>query len=215
VVPVHRSWAALSAWRARRKRIRKAPVLAVFAAGIAAGAGLYIAVDGLYVKLTAPPPGAAAMAVIGNDLASSASIRPLIQTAVLEAQACGPGGLNTSEQYLHLAVLNDKDILQSLKTLSVSYLPNGLSDLPNGARLVSTLTTAMEDSYVANYDYYAWVTDLAQAGDKCGSNSSLNSNYFDATTASLNATTAKQAFVAIWNPMASRYKQPTYTYTDF
>ena len=49
-------WARLSLRRTRHKRDRKAPALTALAAGVAAGAVLYIGVDGFYVKLTTPPP---------------------------------------------------------------------------------------------------------------------------------------------------------------
>jgi hypothetical protein len=202
---MNRLRATLSTLLALYKRNRKASALTVFVAGVAVGVGLYIVIDGFYVKLTAPPPGAAAMTAIGNDLAESASIRPSIQAAIIQVQAC-LGRLSNAETALYQAISDRQIILQNLKTLSVS-------DLPNGARLVSTLTTAMQSSLDADNDYYAWMKDIAGSGGACGSNPGQDSNYMKAENASAKATTSKDAFLAIWNAMAPRYGQQTYSDT--
>jgi hypothetical protein len=206
---MNRFWAALSMPRARRTRIRTALALTAFATGIAAGAGLYIGVDGLYVKLTTPPPappGAAAMVAIGNDVALSASVRPAVQNAIAGVQACSESPAS-GEAVLQQAITTRQDILHGLKTLSVA-------DLPNGAQLVSALTTAMQQSLDADKDYKAWMADLASSRT-CVSDPNQDSHFVAAGTTSASATTSKNAFLAIWNAMAPRYGQPTYSVTGF
>jgi hypothetical protein len=61
----------------------------------------------------------------------------------------------------------------------------------------------------------AWLADLVSSGAACGSNPNRDPKYVAAGTASAAATTSKLAFVAIWNPMAPRYGQQTYTATGF
>jgi hypothetical protein len=214
--PMNRFWAALSVPRAQHKRIGKALALRAFIAGIAAGAGLYIGIDGLYVKVTTPPPsslsaaqlpGAAAMAVIGADLAQSAAVRPAVQLAINSVLNCLESP-SSAEATLRQANRIRQTILQGLQTLHVS-------GLPNGTQLVSVLTTAIQNSVKADNDYHAWLADLVSSGAACGSNPNRDPKYMAAGTASAAATTSKLAFVAIWNPMAPRYGQQTYTATGF
>ena len=152
-------------------------------------------------------PGATAMAAIGADLAQSASVRPAVAAAIANVQKCSqsPG---SAEATLQQAITTRQKILQSLPALDVS-------GLPNGTQLVSALTTAMRNSLNADTGYHAWLADLVSSGATCGSNPSQDSNYAAAVTADSAATTSKEAFVAIWNPMAPRYGQQTYSDSAF
>jgi serine/threonine protein kinase len=154
-----------------------------------------------------PPPGAAAMTTLGSDLARSAAVRPTVQAAIDDVQNCSESPAS-GEAALQQAINTRQDILQGLTTLDVS-------GLPNGAQLVSTLTTAMQTSLHADNDYHAWMADLVSAGSTCGSNASQDSHYVAGGTASSAATTSKNDFLAIWNPMAPRYGQQTYSATGF
>jgi len=147
------------------------------------------------------------MAAIGTDLTQSASARPAVAAAIANVQNCSesPG---SAEATLQQAVSTRQNILQGLPTLDVS-------GLPNGAQLVSALTTAMQNSLNADNDYHTWLADLVSSGATCGSDPNQDSNYVAAVTADSAATTSKEAFVAIWNPMAPRYGQQTYTDTGF
>jgi eukaryotic-like serine/threonine-protein kinase len=152
-------------------------------------------------------PGATAMATLGSYLARSASVRSTIQTAIDGVQQCSESP-SSGETTLQQAIDTRQDILNALPTLSVS-------GLPSGTQLVSTLTTTMQDSIAADKDYQSWMRDFASSGSPCGSNPSQDSNYAAAVNVSGAATTAKTAFVAIWNPMAARYGQPVYSSTGF
>jgi len=90
-----------------------------------------------------------------------------------------------------------------------------VSGLPSGTKLVSTLTTTMQDSIAADKDYQSWMKDLASSGSPCGSDPGQDPNYAAAVNVSGAATTAKNAFVAIWDPMAPRYEQQSYSSTEF
>ena len=152
-------------------------------------------------------PGAAAMATLGSYLTRSAAVRPTVQNAISSVQACSESPAS-AEATIQQAIGTRQDILQGLQTLSVS-------GLPNGAQLVSTLTTAMNNSLAADRDYQAWMADLVSSGSTCGSGASQDSSYQAGGTASAAATTSKNAFLALWNPMAPRYGQPTYSVTGF
>jgi len=154
-----------------------------------------------------PPPGTATMATLGSYLTRSASVRPTVQAALDSVRSCSESPAS-GEATLQQAITIRQDILNGLRTLSVS-------GLPHGAQLVSTLTSAMQSSIEADQDYQGWMADAASSGGGCRSAPSQDAHYAAGTSASAAATTAKNAFVAIWDPMAPRYGQPTYSSTDF
>jgi len=152
-------------------------------------------------------PGAAAMATLGSYLARSASVRSTIQSAIDGVGNCSESP-SSGEAVLQQAIDTRQGILNDLPALSVSRLPHG-------SQLVSTLTTTMQDSVTADKDYQSWMKDFASSGSPCGSDPSRDPNYADAVNVSSAATSAKSAFVAIWNPMAPRYGQQVYASTGF
>ena len=153
------------------------------------------------------PSGAAAMATLGSYLARSASVRSTVQPAITGVQQCSESPAS-GEATLQQAIDTRQDILNALPTLSVS-------GLPNGSQLVSTLTTVMQDSIAADKDYQGWMRDFASSGSPCGSDPSQDQNYAAAVNVSGSATIAKNAFVAIWDPMAPRYGQQSYSSGEF
>jgi len=153
-------------------------------------------------------PGAAAMATLGSYLTQSAAGRTSVNDAISGVQGCSVS-LQSGEGTLQQAINTRQNILNNLQTLSVS-------GLPNGAQLVSTLTSAMQASIKDDQDFKNWMADEAGSGSSCPYNSSQDSNYAagigpDNTA----ATQAKDAFLAYWNPMASRYGQQPYSDTGF
>jgi serine/threonine protein kinase len=216
----------------RRRPFRPGQLVAIAAAVVlAAGAGAFLAAKAEHMGDHARPasasstavnpttpvttgsspatqlPGAATMAAIGSELTQSASVRPTVQPAIDGVRSCSDSP-QSGETTLQHAISIRQDILTGLQTLS----PSGLT---SGAQLISTLETAMQDSINADKGYQAWMTDFANAGNPCGSDPGQDSNYVAGQDASGAATTAKDAFLAIWNPMAPRYGQQTYTSTDF
>jgi len=211
--PPRRGWLVVAA---------AAAVLASVAAGVFlagktghAGSGAPASSSGSPQAHSSPPgsaaatgtPGAAAMATLGSYLTQSASVRPTIQNAIDGVEYCSESPAS-AEATLRHAITTRQGILNGLRTLSVS-------GLPYGPQLVSTLTTAMQDSIAADQDYLTWMDDFASSGSPCRSDPNQDSYYAAAVTASNAATIAKNAFVAIWNPMAPRYGQPPYSDTGF
>ena len=147
------------------------------------------------------------MATLASYLRQSATVRPTVQAAISNVQNCSESP-SAAESTIGQAITTRQGILQGLQTLSVS-------GLPNGTQLVSALTTAMQNSLNADNDYHAWMADLVSSGNTCGSNPNQDSNYVNGGTASSDATTSKNAFLSLWNPMAPTYGQQTYTATGF
>jgi len=150
-----------------------------------------------------PAPGAAAMAAIGSYLARNASVPLTVRRTVDGVEDCtvsASGGQATLQQ----VIKTRQGILTDLRTLPVS-------GLPDGAQLVSTLTTAMQDSVNQDRHYQSWMVHVANARSPCGSDPSQDPDYAVAQNLTARTTTAKDAFLAIWNPMAPGYGQQTYS----
>ena len=154
-----------------------------------------------------PAPGAAAVAAIGSYLARSASVLPTVRRAIDGVENCTVSP-SSGEATLQQAINTRQGILNDLRTLPVS-------GLPDGAQLVSTLTTAMHDSVTQDRHYQSWMVRFANAGSPCGSDPRQDPNYAAAQSLSGPTTTAKNAFLAIWNPMAAGYGQQTYSPSEF
>jgi hypothetical protein len=175
-------------------------------AGATSAAGATSSVTSPSATVT-QPPGAAAMATLGSYLARSASARSTVQPAITGVQQCSESPAS-GEATLQQAIDTRQDILNALPALSVS-------GLPNGSQLVSSLTTVMQDSIAADKDYQGWMRDFASSGSPCGSDPNQDENYAAAVNVSGQATIAKNAFVAIWDPMAPRYEQRSYSSSEF
>ncbi len=80
--------------------------------------------------------------------------------------------------------------------------------LPSGDAIKSTLVEALSDSLQADNAYVAWGRNEQVYG--CGA----DQNKAAGDQASAAATSAKQRFVAAWNPVAVRYGLPTRVETD-
>ena len=194
--------------RGRRRRRGGRIAVAVAIVLVAALAGAFVAWRAGYLggnsssrSASAQPP-AAVMTTLGTYLARSASVRPAIQPAIDGVRTCSqtPASGQASMQQ---AISTRQDILNGLRTLS----PSGL---PNGAQLISALTAAMQQSVTADRYYQNWMADYA-----CGSDPRQNAGYLAGQDASAKASAAKKAFLDIWNPMAPSYGQKTYSYQDF
>jgi hypothetical protein len=150
---------------------------------------------------------AVVMTILGTYLARSASVRPAIQPAIDGVRTCSqtPASGQASMQQ---AISTRQDILNGLRTLS----PSGL---PDGAQLINALTAAMQQSVTADRYYQNWMADFARLRYACRSDPGQNTNYLAGQDASAKATAAKKAFLDIWNPMAPSYGQKTYSRADF
>ncbi|MFJ4536711.1 hypothetical protein ACIP39_12200 [Streptomyces tibetensis] len=84
------------------------------------------------------------------------------------------------------------------------------SAVSGSADATTHLRTAWQHSRDADAAYAAWADVMANDGYTPGS-SPHDDNYETATAASSRATSAKNAFIQRWNPIAERYGLPTRT----
>ena len=151
--------------------------------------------------------GTAVMATLGSYLEQSASVRPTVQGAIDAVETCSEPP-SSGEETIQQAIDTRQRILSGLQTLSPAALPQG-------AQLISELSTAMQNSITADRDYQSAMADGASSGAPCDSNLAQDSNYQAGHDASAQATAAKGDFLSTWNPLAPGYGQKTYTPTDF
>jgi hypothetical protein len=78
-----------------------------------------------------------------------------------------------------------------------------VDQLTSGAQLRAALVQALTFSLQADQKFTAWAQAVAGAG--CSGHATHDDNYTAAQTASDSATTNKQQFVGLWNPVAATY----------
>lgn len=131
-------------------------------------------------------------------LNSSAASRQTLTTAVQEADRCQ----NVSEAVSAISEVASQRASEYTKT---SALDTGL--LPNGSALKSDLSSALHYSVLADKDFLSWAQQLQEAN--CATSATVTASYDQGVTASDDAVDAKDAFVQLWNPIASSHGYPT------
>lgn len=197
---------------AKRRRPPRWPWLIGFVMTVVvASAAVFVAWRAGYLgggtTATGRPPGAVTMTALASHLAQSAAVRPIVQPAIDRVRSCAESP-STGQAAMQQAISTRQHIVTELQGLS----PAGL---PSGEQLISTLTGAMQNSVIADRYYQSWMTDFAAAGSPCSSDPSQNPNFAAGQEASVKANADKNAFLRIWNPLAPRYGQRTYSATEF
>jgi hypothetical protein len=136
-------------------------------------------------------------------LTQSVTDRSSIDAATTDAQNCGPM-LAQDPQTLENAATNRQNLLTELGNLS------GTSNLP--PNLIADLTGAWQSSMKADQAYAQYAQD--QISNGCVKNDTSDPGYQAAIGPDGHATTYKQDFVAIWNPLATQYGLPTYQWYE-
>ena len=140
---------------------------------------------------------------VAGMLAQSGSDRTAIVSAVSDVNDCGPG-LASDPKIFEQAASSRQSLLASLATLP------GRGTLPPA--LITDLTNAWQASMTADNDFARWANDEIAQG--CAKNDTKDPGYQAATTPDNEATAAKQAFVAQWNPLAAQYGLTRYQWSQ-
>ncbi|MEU7056800.1 hypothetical protein [Streptomyces sp. NPDC046197] len=140
-------------------------------------------------------------AALNTLLSENAGRRSGVADAVQSMMRCS--GLDQARQVFSDAADARTSLLDKLDELSTDQLPGGL---------VSELRSAWQSSKEAD-QAYARVVD--EVSGSCSSGSVAGASAWqDASTASNQATAAKQDFVAVWNPLAQEFGLGTRVWTD-
>jgi hypothetical protein len=147
---------------------------------------------------TAPSPaggdGKAQAIAIDQLLNASSASRQKLGPALTAVDGCGDlnGAVTTLQQ---VTAERDGQVKQG-QSLAVDQLANG-------GKLQAALVQALTYSLQADQKYSAWAQAVAGAG--CKGHAAHDDNYNAAQAASGSATSSKQQFVALWNPVAATY----------
>ena len=153
---------------------------------------------------TSPPPASqpleevAAQSLAGL-LSQSVEDRSAIVNAVSDVTNCGPN-LSQDPQTFDTAAASRQSLLTNL-----ANLPDR-SALP--AQMLASLDGAWQASVAADQDFAQWAQDELAQG--CTPNDQSDSNFQAAAGPDGQATVDKQAFVGLWNPIATQYGLTTY-----
>lgn len=158
--------------------------------------------DGVTSSAGSGDPAGEAATVTGL-LQQAKTVRQSVVSAVQDASNCGD--LSSDQQTLASAASQRTTLASTASDTPVDAL-SGASDVPG------ELSQALSDSATADQDFVAWINDLESS---CSSATATNdSQYQQAESESRQATQDKQNFLATWNPIASRYGQPTFAESD-
>jgi hypothetical protein len=135
---------------------------------------------------------------VATMLGQSVSDRAAINDAYNDVLACGPS-LASDAGVFDNAASSRRKLLASLAAMP------GRAALPPA--LLSDLTQAWQASITADQAFATWASDEA-AG--CTPNDTGSAAYQATITPDTNATKDKTAFVAQWNPLATRYNLTRY-----
>jgi hypothetical protein len=138
---------------------------------------------------------------LGEMLSQSVSDRTAITEAVAGVEACGPS-LSQAPQVFQSAASSRRTLLTELANMA------GASTLP--APMLQDLSGAWQASIDADNDFAQWAND--EITHTCVRNDSSDPGSVAATGPDHQATTDKQAFASMWNPIATRYGLTTYTW---
>jgi hypothetical protein len=145
-----------------------------------------------------PTIAGAATTAVNDVLAESVSDRARLNAAIDDVTRC----TNLSESVTQLrSVVSDRDSqIDTVQKLDIS-------DLPGGAEVRSRLLEVLNAVRDADAAYLTWAEPTVTAG--CGKTNARTAAFQLGETASTKAGTAKAAFLAIWNPIATAEHLPT------
>jgi hypothetical protein len=135
-------------------------------------------------------------------LTQSASTRAGVQAAIVDAGGCGSSTAQDADALVSAATARN-DLVTQLQGLA-------LTDLPHSAALESDLTQAWQAAAASDMSYSEWAQDISDNGCGVGQDSS----YQAAQVTDQTATAQKKAFLALWNPIASRFHLKSRMSTD-
>ncbi len=136
-------------------------------------------------------------------LSQSVSDRNAIVAAVNDVNTCG-SNLSQDPQTFQSAATSRQSLLSQLASL-----PGGAA-LP--ANMLAALTSAWQNSMQADQDFAKWAQDESSS---CAPGSeTTDANFLAANGPDNQATTDKQTFVGMWNPIATEYHLTTYQWNQ-
>jgi hypothetical protein len=151
---------------------------------------------------------------IGSEQAEVTQLTPEIQQAASARKtvlrATGAVGRctmapSTAISLMNQAISQRQTAIGRLGSLSVNAIPDGHAMLADLKRL-------LRRSITADHRFIGWMQDIQAT--TCPVNTSTDTSYQHGLRASARAVEAKIRFVALWNPIATQFGQPTFTISE-
>ena len=122
-----------------------------------------------------------------------------------DLENCSAGGKNLSvdAKTFESAATERRDLIGSLNALDVAAIPGGRA-------LVSGLLAAWNASVASDQAYAGYANDEALK-PACVPNDPSDPSFRAAQSDDQRASATKKGFLSLWNPVAERYGQPSYT----
>jgi uncharacterized protein (DUF885 family) len=144
-------------------------------------------------------PGYSAASTISGLLTNSAADRSTVVQDAADIASCN--NVNGAQSSLLQVIAGRQTLISDVQQVN-------MSQLSNGAVIQSDLVGAWTNSLDSDQSYEAWAVD--EEGT-CTPNDTSDANYQDAAQSDQASTQSKQAFVAVWNPVATQFGLPTVT----
>jgi hypothetical protein len=132
----------------------------------------------------------------------SVTARTLVTTAVPQVGACTMTPATGITQ-LQQAITDRQNVLAMMSGLPVSAIPGGQA-------MRADLGNILQISITADRDFIGWMQD-PQSTQGCPASTAQDADYAAGLQASTQAMQAKKQFLALWNPLAQQFGEPTYT----
>jgi hypothetical protein len=149
-----------------------------------------------------PAPQQAAESLAGL-LQKSVADRSAIAQAVSDVNQCGPN-LNQDPSVFEAAATSRQNLLAQL-----ANLPDRSALSP---AMLAVLTSAWQNSIKADQDFAEWARDEISQG--CTPDDQSDPGAEAAVGPDGQATTSKESFVRLWDPVAAQYGLPSYQWNQ-
>jgi hypothetical protein len=143
----------------------------------------------------------AQLARVATQIRRSVSARSTVVTATEGVGACtmAPSkGISLMNQ----AIGQRRTVITRLGTLPVTAVPSG-------QRLLADFKQVLQQSIRADQGFVGWMRHIQNSGT-CPVNTTTDASYQAGLRASRQASSVKNSFLGLWNPLASRFGQPRY-----
>jgi hypothetical protein len=139
---------------------------------------------------------------ITPEIQQSASARKTVLKATGAVGQCTMAP-STGVSLMNQAISQRQAALGRMGSLSVNAIPNGPA-------MLTDLRQVLQHSITADHDFIGWMQDIQNTGT-CSVNTSTDASFQAAGRADTLAVKAKKKFLGLWNPIARKFGQPTFT----
>jgi flagellar basal body-associated protein FliL len=147
----------------------------------------------------APNPSQVANA-LNKLIQDSTAARTQVVNTVASIENCS-ANLSSAASTLMQAVTIRQQVISTLQGLPVSGLVNGVA-------MRAALIEALNDSVQADHHFQDWLAGITANGGCTNGKAPLGPDWQAGEASSNAASTAKQTFATLWNPVASTYGLP-------